>query len=190
MITSQVSRSSLLLTEVLRTDPDSEVLLSFLRQTHSLHYLLYSSIVSMFQLNRAIWPIHTINPCLLILHKNLNILNKELVKILSVGASEEEKNFTIIQQHPYCWEKEHCTIPAYSLFIKTACFILCKFWCCAFYHNNYKKDLTNTLRTSLPLNKKASRHLKVPWGIWAQLPMHNPKCPPHYYWQIMNYSPH
>lgn len=107
----------MLLTEVLRTDPDSEVLLSFLRQTHPLHYLLYSSIVSMFQLNRAIWPIHTINSCLFILHKNLNILNKELVKIVSLGASEEESNFTIIQQHPYCWEKEHCTTPAYLPFI-------------------------------------------------------------------------
>lgn len=54
MTNPQVSRTSLLLTEVLRTDPDSEVLLSFLRQPHSLHDLLDSGIVSMFQLNRAV----------------------------------------------------------------------------------------------------------------------------------------
>lgn len=116
---------SFLLTEVLRTDPDSEVLLSFLRQAHALHYLLDSCVVSMFQLNRAIRPIHTINPCLFILQKNGNILNKQFVKIFSVGASREESSFTIIQQHLQCWEKEHCTTPAYLLFTKSACFVSC-----------------------------------------------------------------
>lgn len=55
------------LTEVLGTDPDREVLLGVLRQTHAFHDLLHRRVVAVLQLHGAIRAIHAVDAHLLIL---------------------------------------------------------------------------------------------------------------------------
>lgn len=57
------------LTEVLGADPDGEVLLGVLRETHAFHDLLHRCVVAVLQLHRAIRAVHAVDTHLLVLWK-------------------------------------------------------------------------------------------------------------------------
>ncbi len=71
------------LTEVLRADPDSEVMLGLLRKTHAFHDLLHSRVVAMLQLHRAIRAVHAIDTHLLILRNKQTYHKQKQVRQLS-----------------------------------------------------------------------------------------------------------
>lgn len=71
------------LTEVLRADPDGEVLLGVLRETHAFHDLLHRRVVAVLQLHGAIRAVHAVDTHLLILWNTQTYRKENQVKQIS-----------------------------------------------------------------------------------------------------------